>query len=258
MYQKPTEPLSIGGVLDDGFRLLKACFVKALILGAIVSFLTNVPSAVLQMSAADGDVGAMGAVAGILVVVCLFVAVVFYGALIALVSGIADGRDTSIGEACGVGMSRYWAVLGCLILYSLIVLLGYVALIIPGIILTVSLLFSNYLVVTDSLGPIDAIKKSHNLVWGDWWRTSVILTILLFIFMAIYMLVGIVSGMGAFFSSSTDATGPMFTFINLVVVPLMSAVITPVTYAFGVAIFNDLKLRKEGGDLDARIEALNA
>ncbi len=257
MYQKPTEPLSIGGVLDDGFNLLKACFVKALILGAILSVLTNIPSVLMQMSAEQGDVGAAAAL-GFLFVASILVGVILYGALISLVSDIADGKNPTLGDACRVGLSRYFAVLGCMLLFVLIILLGYIALIIPGVILTVSLLFSNYLVVTDRMGIIEALKQSHQLVWGHWWRTTIILTILAFILMVVYLFVGILSGVGVFFSADeNDVSASALSFVNLVVVPLLSAVVTPITYAFGVAIFNDLKLRKRGADLEQRIEALD-
>ena len=255
MYEKPTEPLSIGGVLDDGFRLLKACFGKAFILGVIISLLTNTPNALLQLSVQDGDVGTGSAVAGFLLLACFLVAVIFYGALVALVDGIANGEDPSIQDACRVGMKRYLPVLGCLITYALLVLLGYFALLIPGVILTVSLLFANYLVVTDNLGVIEALKRSHRLVWGDWWRTSIMLTILAFIFMVIYLFIAIIGGVGVL-AGDDGASVPAVNFISLVVVPLISALITPPTYAFGMAIFNDLKMRKEGVDLEQRIEAI--
>ena len=50
-----------------------------------------------------------------------------------------------------------------------------------------------------------------------------------------------------------DVDGSNLNFIAFVVVPLITAVVSPLGYAFTMSILNDLKLRKEGADLDARM-----
>ena len=50
-----------------------------------------------------------------------------------------------------------------------------------------------------------------------------------------------------------DVDGSNLNFIAFVLIPLITAVVSPLGYAFTMSILNDLKLRKEGADLDARM-----
>lgn len=56
------------------------------------------------------------------------------------------------------------------ILYGLIVLLGLLALIIPGVYLAVKYQFYDYLIVDKKMGPLEALKKSSQLTQGVKWN----------------------------------------------------------------------------------------
>ena len=142
-------------------------------------------------------------------------------------------------------------MLGCIILDILAVIGGFIALVIPGLILSLSLLLAPYLVITDGLGPIAALNQSHKLVWGNWWRTAGIFTVLIFIVFAAYFLMGLLGTLQLVFG--TDGADSNLTFVAYILVPMMSALISPLIYAFTMSILNDLKLRREGADLDARM-----
>ena len=64
-----------------------------------------------------------------------------------------------------------------------------VLLIIPGIILMVSLLLCYPTALFDNKGPVSALSESHRLVWGNWWRTFVMLSVGVIILMVIYLVV---------------------------------------------------------------------
>ena len=56
-------------------------------------------------------------------------------------------------------------------LYSLGVALGLVALIVPGVWLSVRWYFAAQAAVVDGLGPADALRRSAEVVETRWWRT---------------------------------------------------------------------------------------
>ncbi len=56
------------------------------------------------------------------------------------------------------------------ILVGLIVLIGFILLIVPGIILAIRLQYSGYLIVDKNLGAIEAIKKSWKITKGNAWH----------------------------------------------------------------------------------------
>lgn len=184
----------------------------------------------------------------------MLLSAVIYGALIALIDGVAKSQPLSMSQAFAVGLQRFFPLAICGLLYSLAVVLGMIALIIPGIILSITLLFGVYAVVTDNLGPIAALKYSHNLVWGNWWRTAAVVFVATFILIVGMMLVGALSGvalaMGGTVEPDSFQTSAIF---NFIVVPLISALLAPLFYTFAMAAYNDLKLRRDGADLAARI-----
>ncbi len=61
---------------------------------------------------------------------------------------------------------RYLPYLGATILMGLIVVVGLVLLIIPGIIASIMLMFTKFLVVDRSLGPVEALKESVRITKG--------------------------------------------------------------------------------------------
>ena len=59
---------------------------------------------------------------------------------------------------------------GTNLLTGLIVLVGYLLLIIPGIILTVKYAFTQYIVIDENLSGLAALKRSQELVKGKFWK----------------------------------------------------------------------------------------
>lgn len=64
----------------------------------------------------------------------------------------------------------FWKYVGGKILTSIIVLIGFVLLIIPGIIAALGLMFVTYLIVDRHMNPIDAIKESWRITKGHKWE----------------------------------------------------------------------------------------
>lgn len=65
---------------------------------------------------------------------------------------------------------RWLCILGVAILYGLAVGIGCIFLIVPGIIIALGLSMSTYLAVDTDLGPVDALKKSWEMMKGHKWE----------------------------------------------------------------------------------------
>ena len=97
------------------------------------------------------------------------------------------------------GVSDLWhprsflPYLAATILNGLIVVIGLVLLIVPGIILALMLIFTPYIVVDRELGPIKALKESARMTKGHWWELFIllVLVLLLNIVGAVALLVGL-------------------------------------------------------------------
>ena len=77
--------------------------------------------------------------------------------------------------------------------YSVIVLAGTMLLIIPGVILCISLLFSFILCITENLGVSQCITDSHRLVWGNWWRSTLFITFVILVILAVSLSFAVLS-----------------------------------------------------------------
>ena len=64
------------------------------------------------------------------------------------------------------GLNGFWRYVATGILYALIILIGYILLILPGIILTIKFGLCFYFVVDKGLGPINALKASSRATMG--------------------------------------------------------------------------------------------
>ncbi|MEM1114352.1 MAG: hypothetical protein AAGI11_20740 [Pseudomonadota bacterium] len=248
MYSKPDAPLSIGGVLDDGFRLAKASYVKLLLLAFVASLLGQLPN--LAFVGDDPEALTEFPIqAAFVTLLSALISGVFYGAILARLGAITEGGDMSLIDALYVGMRRFPALIGCGICFIVVLSLGYILLVIPGIILTVSLGFAFYLVIIDKEGPISALKTSHRLVWGNWWRTTALITVIVFVSFVFVFIFGFVLGL------AQVVLPPL---IGVFLFALVGTLVYPVSYAMSLSVLNDLKLRKTGGDLASRMDDLGS
>ena len=71
------------------------------------------------------------------------------------------------------------------VLSGLVALLGFILLIIPGIILTIQLIFVPFVVLIEGLSGSKALARSRQYVRGRWWKVVGRLAILWFIFYAV-------------------------------------------------------------------------
>jgi hypothetical protein len=106
----------------------------------------------------------------------------------------------------------------------------------------------------DNAGIIGSLKKSHNLVWGNWWRTLLILSVPMIIMLVILGGVGLVIGFFIGFGMAQTEGGLLqYQIIMEVAQYAVNTVLAPLFPALMIILYNDLKLRKEGADLDAKI-----
>jgi uncharacterized membrane protein len=88
---------------------------------------------------------------------------------------LVDGKKATFNDLFSQTSVLIKGVLAAL-LYGVIVLLGIICFIIPGIWLAIRLQFYKYLVVDKKMGPIEALKGSWNMTKGNVWNLITTIT----------------------------------------------------------------------------------
>lgn len=260
------EPRSIGGVLDDSIRLyrhtLKAC-LPIVFIGLLLATPPGIWITLHAKSLAPGDTsGVLGLFTSplfwLLSLVSLVIYTLTYGALIHQIDAMAHGRRLTLTQAIGLGVQRLPALLGVSILFGLAVLAGTVALLIPGVWLWGLLQFAVVATIVERSGVIASLATSRRLVTGNWWRANVVVFVAFVLMMVLVMVLGAIGGvimaMSGLPVTSNSVGAEVATQVISGVVNLFTTSFFPCVL---LAVFNDLKLRKDGTDLLNRVGALN-
>ncbi len=255
MYTYATQPQSIGKVLDNGFKLYTFSFTKVFGLALIAAVATNLPNIMISGLRSEDPTIVLQALQSYFWVfpVMMIIGIIFFNTMIFRIDSAVKDPAKGVGVALGVGLRKAVLVIVASILYTLAVMLGLILLVIPGLILSLSLLFYAALIVVDDEGIIASLTKSHRLVWGDWWRTMTVFLIPAIFFIVLYVILGFIVGLMVSrvlpLAESVEAAGRFMGIVSI----LVSAVGMPLFYSIMLAQLNDLKLRRQGLDLEARL-----
>ena len=291
MYTKPAEPRSIGGVLDDGLRLWREAFTQTWGLAMMSRLVVAIPTVFLANTSADATRLSMsqkfsmmmgGQTPGHLWIfyLLLLASYAFHNAVLLRVAGVAENQQTTIGATLNRGL----ALMPRLVLFIIFLVIGGIVLgvatFIPSIIISVAfkspplvsiaivLIFgcgSAYLGVRVFLGYIalvaddksapESMQLSWQLTRGNWWRTTAIFTVVFIIAIVLSAAMYVLGGVAvAIWGLTSLATIVAVQVISVLLYALLGSLYPAVLYA----VFQDLKLRKQGSDLVGRVNALAA
>jgi len=159
-----------------------------------------------------------------------------------------------------VGIALFVASRHAAALDILLASLASIAAVILFLYVSVRLQFWMAAMFSENLGGAASLGRSWRLAKGHWWRVTGIVfvagIVMWVLTMTIGVLVGFVVGVMAFHGVTPDVAvrrmeliGALGQVAHLLTMPLLAAV--------WLAIYQDLRLRREGGDLAARAEALS-
>jgi hypothetical protein len=252
-FQYASEPLDIGQVLDQGLKLFRHCFKSLLpliILVMGVTFLSSMSSGAVINSA---DFSVEDLTAGFFGTMLVFtlVLVFLYMVMIFHCVSIANHENRSLADSFLPALKKIVPMILIYILYTIAIIVGLILLLIPGLILMITLMFGFYAMIIEDTGPIKSLRRSHFLVWGNFWRTTVVITVAGLLMIALYLALGLTAGLfGAF--GDPDTIILTTNILSALTTPLLQ----PLIICIGLVLYHDLVLRKEGIDLGSAINDL--
>jgi hypothetical protein len=159
----------IGEVLQHAWNVFKpdwATLVFTLFLSRVIAGIPSyIPAVLLAARVIRPNTPEYWTTYGICSVIGLFVTAFFQVGLVKIWTDAARGVTPQFADLFGGGR-RYFAMLGAMVLFILSVLVGYIFLIVPGIIVALGLAFTYFFVVDQNMGPIDALGASWQATKG--------------------------------------------------------------------------------------------
>jgi hypothetical protein len=211
-----TRELTLGEVLNRTYELYRNNFVNFVLLFAVVELIIGVIGYIIflftrisigMMSFPSGSgfaLGALFATLAVTLLVTFLVAVVFIpvaeGATIKMTSGEINGQKIDLMGAVSFAFSKLLSLWVIFIVVGLIVVLGLIALIIPGIILAIMFALSIPVLLIEQKGVFASMSRSRQLVGGRWLKTFatfLVLGIIIAIVSYVLNLVSLVAGPGS-------------------------------------------------------------
>jgi hypothetical protein len=252
-------PLSVGEILDASFKIVRQSFGTLAGCVVVVALPLNIINTLIASSTRDNafnldDTTATSTVstgtqlAGVLLTttVGLVLTTLAAAACFHAVSSAYLGEHPTVGESLSFAAGRVLPVILLSLLYFVGVTFAVLGLLVASLWLSVAWSLSFPALLSEGLGPVEALGRSFRLVKGRWWATFGALLVM-------YVLVAVISGilgavLGATLIASTDneaVAAVIYTIINtlssLITLPLFAAVLT--------VVYFDLRVRKEGFDL---------
>lgn len=240
------KPRELSELLTASFELYTKSFTR--IIGyALLAFVTNqlltefmlnaMPEAFNPNVIPDQQVEIISQAMPSLMLALIISAVascVFYGASIYRIDNLVKGKNDDFSGAMLFAVSKIPSMLLAGFLYMLVTIAGLFLFVVPGFIVMISLVFCWYFILLENKTAIDALTSSHNLVWGDWWRTNWVFFVPVLVMFVLFFIIGAVAAF------VLDPTSQAFSIVS----GLLGTIVAPYFYGIAYLQYHDLKLRK--------------
>ena len=267
----------LGALLDEAFRVYRANFWQFVAIAAIPAAANVLAN--LFLAAGESPLALLG---GILILASLVLSIITAGAIVFGVARYQVRGEVDVAECLshafqvGVFLVAQAIVVtvvagGVLIVGVIMFLIGglvaafepadsegvFVAFFVIGGLLTLAGIVvaiwlgvrwfsASFAVVIEGKGPIAGLGRSWSLVTGSWWRVFGIGLVIALVIIVAALVISIPIGIIGGIAGGAEGAG----IVGSIATALTTILVTPFAYIAGTLIYFDLRVRKEGFDLD--------
>ncbi|MBA3259601.1 MAG: glycerophosphoryl diester phosphodiesterase membrane domain-containing protein [Gemmatimonadales bacterium] len=242
-------PLSAGEILDVSFQLYRRHFGPLATVALVCSGFPVLLSLFIESA------GGMFANPGLTLVYYLLLAAlsaVATGATVFIVSESYLGRPLRAWDALSRATPLIWRLIVCSILLAILVAIGLVFVILPGVILACGLVLAfPTLVLEPGATPTGALARSWRLTRGSRLRMfGLMLTLLVLLYIPIVAIGAVASLVLPVSGLTRPGTGTTVALAAIAIVGVVQLLVYPLFYCVLTVAYYDLRVRKEGFDLE--------
>ncbi len=249
-------PLGVGDLLDETIQLYRRHYALFIAIAAWVFVPLGIVQLLQQLVLLGTRDLVLSGLVALLPAPILWVGSFAMGlAMTYAVSEVYLGHDPAVGRAYSRGFRRFWGALGLSILVGLaLILLSITILGIPvAIYFGVGWSLAIPVLLLEGADIGKAMGRSRSLVKGSWWRILGILVLLGVIMWVVQFAFSFVAGLFGALLPRESIGSSVVTVLASTVGELVSA---PIWTAGIVLLYYDLRVRKEGFDLELLAQAM--
>jgi hypothetical protein len=237
--------LTFGGILDQGFRLMRDHFVT-LTAGFLFVFVPYHVLAYALQAAGHGQPSALVKLGGALLSLALFSLAMPFGQLMVTWAILQAylGHTVDVASSMRAARQRYWSYVGTSMLGGLGILGGFFLLVVPGVYFAIVWSVIGPVMVLEDVYGKAALTRSRALVTGYFGRAFGTM------FVATFLITAISGSLNAIFS--------LIPWLGAVLSGGVAAVGATYSTAALVALYVDLRCRHENFDLQLMAEQVAA
>lgn len=259
-------PLSVGQILDTSLKIFTSHWwtfmrivlyvvaplelINALILGTAF----DVDETTDTLS--NDDTGLLIGAAIVAGVIALVETVVASAACYRGVTDAYMGRAPEWSGSLGFAMRRLGPILWVSFLSVLFTILGLLGLIVGAIFLGVAFSVALPVLVGEDIRGFAALKRSYALVKGRWWSTFGLLVLASLLAGIVAAIIAGILGAALGAGIDTDSVGGSI-FVQSIANIVANVVTVPFSAAVLVVLYYDLRVRKEGFDIELLARGLD-
>ncbi len=233
-------PLSFGELLDGALVLLRRHF--GLVLGIAV-VCEGIPTAMDVYIGLTGGASQNPGLSLLDRLLTLVGSVLVTGATVRVVSEAYLGRSPLFGDAIRFAGSRFGTILGANIMSGILTFLATLALVIPGIVVACGYSVAAEAAALESGSSSDALRRSWELTKGFRWKALALGVVSIGLILVVFVGAGVLGGiLGGVMGGLDVVLAVIAACVSLLIYPVISCVFTVFYY--------DLRVRKEGFDLE--------
>ena len=268
------EPMSVSRILDRTFALYRRNFLRFITVVAVIqvplALISLIWLSMLMQGMPDRSAAQVGAaryqapettllaMMGGSYVILLLTSVVgnalCQGALARSVSEAYLGNEVTVGQTFRSVLPRLLTLIGASILVGLVVGLGFMLLVVPGVIFALWFFMTTPSIVVENLGATAGMSRSKALAAGNLGKVFAVGALVLLISFAVTMPLSWVATMVStlFFGGNTT----LMMFLSQSAKLIGGVLAAPIGAAAAILLYYDLRIRKEGFDLQMLAQSM--
>jgi len=218
--------ISLENLLQDSWRIYRDNF-KKLVTISILAFLplllimvlSWLPNSILWINL-------------ILIIAAIYAGTIGSVMLVLLLKN----RETNFRELMEKAKPLFWKFLLVSLLSGVLLILLYLALIIPGIIFSIFWALASYTLIFEGKTGISALRRSRELINGNWWAVFARYLVYILIYVILSTIISVL------FISAKD--GSAFFYVGQIINYMASFIFMPFSIVFFFVLYRNLKAIK--------------